>query len=157
MIHVLDVRAVAGQGVLPPGAVTQALEHPSLLHRLVERERGAPRRLIGLGGQTHRRLHRQPQPHYPTSVPFERAVRRTARRGAVEGAAGVEHGVTRGRERRVRAVADGPLPRQRRTRRLFLAAPQVEHDVGAETERAHRQIACSASSASPKPTSVSAG
>ena len=73
MVHVLDVRAIARQGVLAPGAVAEALEYPPLLHGLVERECGAPRRLIGLGRDTHRHLHRQPQPDYPTSVPFERA------------------------------------------------------------------------------------
>lgn len=157
MIHVLDVRAIARHGVLAPGAIAQALEHPPLLHRLVERQRGAPRCLIRLGRDTHRDLHRQAQAEYPTSVPFERAVGGAARGGAVEGPAGVEHGVPRRGERRMRAVADGPLARERRARRVFLAAPQVEHDLGAEAEGAHGQIACSASSASPKPTSVSAG
>lgn len=157
MIHLLDVRPIARQAVLPPGAVAQAFEHPPLLHRLIEGERRPSGRLIGLGGHAHRRLHGQPQPHDPTSVPFERAVGRAGRRGAVERPARFADGVTGRGEGGMRPVADGPLARQRRARRVFLAAPQVEHDLGAETEGAHRQIACSASSASPKPTSVSAG
>lgn len=157
MVHVLDVRAIARQGVLAPGAVAEALEYPPLLHGLVERECGAPRRLIGLGRDTHRHLHRQPQPDYPTSVPFERAVRRAARSGTVEGPAGLEHGIPSRGQRRMRLVADGALTGQRGAGGLFLAAAEVEDDPGAEAERAHRQIACSASSASPKPTSVSDG
>lgn len=157
MVHLLDVRPVARQAVLAPGAVAQALEHPPPLHRLVERQRGPPGGLIGLGRHAHRGLHGQPQPHDPTSVPFECAVGRATGRGAVERPAGLEHGITRGGERGVRPVADGPLARQRRARRLLLAAAQVEDDFSAEAEGPHRQIACSASSASPKPTSVSAG
>jgi len=157
LVHLLDVRAFARQGVLAPGAVTEALEYPPFLHGLVEREGRPSGRLIGVRGDTHRGVHTHPQLPYPTSVPFERAVRRDARGGAVEGPAGFEHGVTRGGQPEVRAIADRPLPCQGSARGLFLAPSQVEHDPGAEAEGPHRQIACSASTASPKPTRASAG
>ncbi len=77
--------------------------------------------------------------------------------GAVERPAGLPNRVAGRGQGRVSAVADGPLARQRGAGGLFLATSQVEHDSGAEVEGAHRQIAWSASTASPNPTRLSAG
>lgn len=58
-------------------------------------------------------------------------------RRRVEGASGEAHRLASLRHRVVRAFHERSRPRQRLTGGVFLAAPQVEHDLGAEAEGTH--------------------
>ncbi|MBP7779334.1 MAG: hypothetical protein KA371_19625 [Acidobacteria bacterium] len=71
-------------------------------------------------------------------MPIEGTVRRAGRRRAFEGAPGLDDGDPRSCQGGMRPFGHGPLPRQRRARRFFLAASEVEHDVGTKTEGTHR-------------------
>jgi hypothetical protein len=147
LVHLLDVRAVARQGVPTPGAIAQAFEHAPPLHGAIERHHRQAGRPIGLAGHGECLLHVRPQADDPTSMPLERPLRGARARGLLERRAGLAHGLPPRRHLRMGPLDNRARPRQRRAGSLFLALPERQDGLGAESEGPHVQATPRARSA----------